>query len=474
MDEHHLVADVLVNRDEPIPIINIPAVSEASSDAEGRSSKIKKSFPGSKLKDRIQHAAASAAGFGHGGDTIQDKLMAKWRAKRRRVRILQQVLPPEEEIDDAGSVDPRLSKNLSRPNFNIALMSTNFNRFNARIGVAFVFQNRVIRLMTWRTPSHTLSFALTYTFICLNPYLLPLIPITLALFFLFVPAYLSRHPPPPSPMLHHKASTYSISGPPLAPARTIKPVSNISKDFFRNMRDLQNSMDDFSTVHDAIIATITPVTNFSNEPLSSTLFVFLFATACLLFLTSHLLPWTFIALLGGWTALAGGHPAVQTMLHQHVYKEHLEPATEKAKSWLDTWIESDIILDAPPEKREVEIFELQQRIGGPKSTDYESWIFSPSPWEPRAPARVAGQRVGGTRFFEDVRAPEGWEWETKKWALDLGAKEWVEERMIGEVEVEIEGERWVYDVDGSWRRRRWVRMVRRRVIGVRPSNGKKG
>ena len=77
MDEHHLVADVLVNRDEPIPIINIPAVSEASSDAEGRSSKIKKSFPGSKLKDRIQHAAASAAGFGHGGDTIQDKLMAK-------------------------------------------------------------------------------------------------------------------------------------------------------------------------------------------------------------------------------------------------------------------------------------------------------------------------------------------------------------------------------------------------------------
>ena len=70
--------------------------------------------------------------------------------------------------------------------------------------------------------------------------------------------------------------------------------------------------------------------------------------------------------------------------------------------------------------------------------------------------------------------PEGWEWEGKKWGLDLGAKEWVEERMIGEVEVEIEGERWVYDIDGSWRRRRWVRMVRRKVQSGAVPDGRRG
>ncbi len=88
--------------------------------------------------------------------------------------------------------------------------------------------------------------------------------------------------------------------------------------------------------------------------------------------------------------------------------------------------------------------------------------------------------------------------EEKKWALDLWSREWVEERIITGVEVETEGERWVYDIynenesttglaetpakgmsgpqvrvsweegeegmgrRGEWRRRRWVRMVKRR------------
>ena len=77
MDDDHLVADVLVNRDEPLPIINAPGISESSSDVESRSSKFKKSGSGIKLKDKIQHAAAAATALGHGGDTLQDKLMAK-------------------------------------------------------------------------------------------------------------------------------------------------------------------------------------------------------------------------------------------------------------------------------------------------------------------------------------------------------------------------------------------------------------
>lgn len=109
-----------------------------------------------------------------------------------------------------------------------------------------------------------------------------------------------------------------------------------------------------------------------------------------------------------------------------------------------------------------------------------------------------------------MRAPPGWEWSEKKWALDLWSREWVEERIITGVEVETEGERWVYDLRyeegveegdsdfdtpkkkgregangkkvlpsweegsdaegegrgrrGEWRRRRWVRMVKRRWV----------
>ena len=165
------------------------------------------------------------------------------------------------------------------------------------------------------------------------------------------------------------------------------------------------------------------------------------------------------------------------------------------------------MLDSAPEMREVEIFELQRLSRS--SGEWEAWIFTSSPYDPLSMERVRSERPKGTRFFEDVEAPPGWEWSEKKWALDLWSREWVEERIITGVEVETEGERWVYDInyeygddeldetgDGSgtpskgkgkeigkpmpsweegndveigeskrrgiWRRRRWVRMVKRK------------
>ena len=181
------------------------------------------------------------------------------------------------------------------------------------------------------------------------------------------------------------------------------------------------------------------------------------------------------------------------------HQEHVVPHEKKVKSWVGGWIARDIILDSAPETREVEIFELQKlSLAG----EWESWLFSSSPYDPMSVARLAGDRPQGTRFFEDVRAPKGWEWSEKKWALDLWSREWVEERIITGVEVETEGERWVYDINyegeeqqrigvidpptkgkgkakplpsweegvdgsgrrGEWRRRRWVRMVKRKYM----------
>ena len=111
--------------------------------------------------------------------------------------------------------------------------------------------------------------------------------------------------------------------------------------------------------------------------------------------------------------------------------------------------------------------------------------------------------------------PRGWRWADKKWTLDLLSREWVEERCISGVEVEMEGERWVTDIRyddgddesvaesvlsspgkskgiamapkgkekaksriitweegdgrhklGEWRRRRWVRIVERVFVFV--------
>ncbi|CAK7238413.1 Peroxisome size and maintenance regulator [Sporothrix eucalyptigena] len=383
-----------------------------------------------------------------------------------------------------------------RPGFSVAIMSTNFRRFNARIGVVFRFQKKVERLLAWRRASHTISFLGVYTFVCLDPYLLTLAPLAILLLGVLIPGFITRHPGSSTTNTPSLAlpSEYYARGPPLAPPRTVKPVKELSRDFFHNMGDLQNSMEDFSVAHDKIVQTVVPATNFADEAFSSALFVVLCVAAALLSVAAHLLPWRLLFLAGGWIAVCSGHPAVARQIR--IWKKAMStppaaapaPTTDKlgeakrdgaaaataapaanpattasAASIWNAWVSADIILDEAPETREVEIFELQRR--STEAAEWEPWVFSPSPYDPLSQPRLnananassasvsafalglgSGGRPLGARFFEDVLPPQGWEWSEKKWALDLWSRDWVEERIITGVEVETEGERWVYDM----------------------------
>jgi hypothetical protein len=372
-------------------------------------------------------------------------------------------------------------------------MSSNFRRFNARIGVAFVFQSTVDDLLSWQKPTQTASFLAIYTFTCIEPTMLAIMPLAMTLYFVMFPSFIARQPP---------ADLYPLTGPPLAPPAKIKPAPELSKDFFRNMRDIQNSMDDFSRLHDLIIATAAPLTNFSDERLSSALFIALFTACMLLFLTTHLFPWRALFVLAGYAVVLPGHPAVQTLLDAAlpraaaVVRDDLLPdgaAAALEPSRLRRLAEADVVLGPERERREVEIFELQcrrardtsdsassgrdeetpprgKRKGAAENAGWRHAMFAPAPHTPLSPARIAGQRPRGARAFEDVGAPRGWAWADKKWALDLLAERWVAERCITGVDVEVEGGRWVVDGEAArddgreWRRRRWVRVVERVAV----------
>ena len=320
----------------------------------------------------------------------------------------------------------------------------------------FLFQNRVERLLSWKNPTHTISFLFAYSFICLHPQLLLVLPLVVLLLFIMVPAFVTRHPPPPSTSTSSTSSYYSYEGPALAPARTIKPAAETSKDFFRNMRDLQNCMADFSDVHDATINIFAPLTNFSNEKLSSALFLACTVTVAVLYLTAHLLPIKFIMLAGGNVAILSNNSKLRTFfagLMQDVggLSDLDSPACEEenkgffgkpipvtpsaAVSALEQL--ADISVDRDPEEREVEIFELQHRVLGTSGSEWENFIFSRQPYDPLSPSRIAGDRPRGCRFFDDVQAPAGWKWKSKKWELDLDCREWVMERMITGVGFEV-------------------------------------
>ena len=454
MDEY--TADAFANRDEPVPLLTInPSDVELSAsdvESEGRRRRLKKSLSPNRLREKaIDRATAQAEKAELTPDvklSIQDRLFA---------RILSQVVPSEDVIDDDTPIDRRSSKYVKRPAFSFPLMTNNFRRFNARIGIVFVFQNRLIRLFTWRNPTQTLSFLATYTFICLNPYLLAVMPLAITLLFIMVPAFISRHPPPPPQNTTSSTTPYynTYTGPALAPARTIKPAAETSKDFFRNMRDLQNSMSDFSTLHDTLIALIAPATNFSDEILSSTIFLYISLLTLSLFITSHLLPWRLIFLVAGYGMTISSHPTVQEWLikeQRRAIASSESTGTMKIMGMpmpsfparvhpLVTSL-STITLDSTPETREVEIFELQHRplpssFSSSSAAEWSPFLFTPTPYDPLSPARIAGDRPKGTRFFEDVQPPEGWEWSGKKWELDLEAGEWVSERLVVGVEYDV-------------------------------------
>lgn len=323
--------------------------------------------------------------------------------------------------------------------------------------MVFLFQNQVERLLAWEKPTHTLSFLFVYSFICLDPHLILVLPLVVLLLFIMVPAFITRHPPPPSTSTSSITPYYSYEGPALAPARTIKPASETSKDFFRNMRDLQNTMADFADIHDATIAVFAPLTNFSNEKLSSTIFLGGTVAAAVLFLTAHLLPLRLIMLAGGNIAILANNPKFR-----HFFLNLIQEVGGDLESPIMDGVETgdlfsgtisqdpsaavsaleklaDISVDTDPEEREVEIFELQHRAPGVSETGWENFLFSPQPYDPLSPSRIAGDRPRGCRFFDDVRAPSGWKWKSKKWELDLDCREWVVERMITGVGFEIPG-----------------------------------
>lgn len=493
-------SDVVANRDEPIPVIWLPSqededLSASTSESEqnvGRRDKLR--ARAGDVKDKLSSELGLTS---TSKPSIQERFFHG---------VMSQILPSQDISDEEdGGVeaasnekkkDRRSRKYVDRPGFSIPLMSSNFRRFNARVGIIFVLQNRMIHLFTWEHPTATLSFLAVYTLLCLKPELLPAVSLGGILFWIMVPSFLARHPTP----ANDPRVGPSYQGPPNAPPSRVKPAPEMSKDFFRNMRDLQNSMEDFSRLHDAANEYITPYTNFSDEALSSLLFVCLFALTCLAFISSELVPFKSIALLAGWAVTGSGHPEVQKILLSSSSMSQAHHHFNNARSWLKSTVETDILLDDPPETRQVEIFELQKHHM--YSNTWEPWLFSPTPFDPLSSPRVSGQRPKGTQFFEDVQPPSGWIWKDKKWNLDLWSREWVEQRMITGVEVEVEGERWVYDLPedvvekiefespkgkgkkrntksgrevpksgweegtgterrGEWRRRRWVRLVER-------------
>lgn len=117
MDEY--TPEALVNRDDPTPVFSMkPRRRKGSPDsAHSRTSSQTK-------------------------NSLQDRLFTKYEdfmMERQRIslltsqfRLLQQVIPADDEDDDAQPGDKASTTSPKRPAFSLPVMTNNFRRFNAR------------------------------------------------------------------------------------------------------------------------------------------------------------------------------------------------------------------------------------------------------------------------------------------------------------------------------------------------------
>ncbi|KAK9378733.1 integral peroxisomal membrane peroxin-domain-containing protein [Kockiozyma suomiensis] len=405
--------------------------------------------------ETIPTASASAASR---KDHLTDKIME---------RLFSAALPAAGEATvDAADVAERMQDQKNRPAFSVPLMARNFTRLNARIGVVFRLQYRAVRVFTWRTPSHTFSFLAVYSYLCLYPFLFVALPVAVLLLAVMVPAYVRRHPPPPSPL---PAFPVPAGGPPLADAAELRPVPELSRDFLMNMRDIQNAMDDFTRTYDRLVMALSRPTNFCDEAYSSAVFLALILSGFVTFVAAPYIPWRLVFLLAGWLIVATGHPRARWAMKRS-HDKYLYSREQKLSNIFERLVENDIVIDELPEVRHVEIFELQ-RQRNIDVDEWDDWLFGASPYEPANIRRVSKQRPEGVRFLDEVLPPLGWKFaQDSAWKLDLRPESWVGQRSVAGVEID-QGSKWVYDriEDGSgkhneWRRRRWIRACERQPI----------
>lgn len=346
----------------------------------------------------------------------------------------------------------------------LSLIASSLSRIAVSAQGLAGLQIQIKRFMSWESYSFTISILCIYTFICLHPYLLVCLPAGTVLVSILIPGYNSRHPLSEEllPKKLYQVSEYDDMMPDLDIELPKKVDNSQNKDTLDKIRELQVSLSNLVKAIEDIEKFIRGPGSFvGDERKSTAIFFLLFQAMVLGGLCASLVP-VYIAVIGfGWLVVCLSHPHIKkrVTVAREIYMEGREKALEELVEQVE---ESEVILDLEPEYRAVEIFELQRQGLTPRIWD--PWLFTSVVYNDTSYWRTSETRPPGTRFLEDVEAPQGWHFNDMPWELDYSPKSWVTHRDVRNVELDLDNG-WVYDYlqgqRGEWRRRRWVRQCYR-------------
>ncbi|AET37832.1 Pex28p Ecym_2076 [Eremothecium cymbalariae DBVPG len=421
----------------------------------GNSRNVKGGGSSSKLK-KIH----SVEGHDHFVDILLDKMISA---------LLPDDLPEREQFTQRVH-EPGRRK--SHP-ISVVIMSRNLKIMTAKLGLLFEFQDSIIRLITWRNPSGTITALMLFSFICFNPMLLPIISLGYVLFGLMIPGYLHRHPlrrnfyltkrvygksllvtvatggKPSNWQGHDNVLEYDYNnlhteGEDWERAQNIRQTL----EFIVNLRDLQNLMTATVLATENLEKFVYGDAGFKNERRSTILFLSGLLALVVLWCMSPFINWSVTASVGAWAGLLTLHPRVLPKLTDFINEEQIE----KGKEVMENVEKYDIILDEQPEVRYLEVFEIYKQGLTPQQWDF--YTISSHVFDPMDKYRKSQTPPPGVTSLEFVTAPSTWCFDkNSEWVVDKNVEVWANERGLS---LAIDGE---FLVDDAFKRKRLTRKV---------------
>ncbi|KAG4303523.1 hypothetical protein PCK1_000041 [Pneumocystis canis] len=349
---------------------------------------------------------------------------------------------------DNLSFQTSFNDNETSPSFSLHILTHNFRKFSSRVGIIFQIRDTLTSIFQWETPSKTLSFMCIYTIICINPSLILMIPTMVLIFGFLLPSYELRYPSDSNTFLNKNLLVLKKS--------QANGKQSEGRDFATDIKNIQNSMSDYTRLYDSISNFLIKYTSFHDEKLSSTLFLSCVIISFFLMLFSHWISMRLVFLLLGWILILSRNSDVQKavkVLIEEYKKNQLEINSNFFLNYdfIYNWINYNYI---PPEVSKkvifVEIFEFTLKIDekNEKIVYYSSNPYALPPNKGSTPAEEGLRELlyddsSITSSMNCIQPPDGYKFEKNSyWKVDdnnlenlrfnSNHKDWNRRRLIRE------------------------------------------
>lgn len=383
-------------------------------------------------------------------------------------RMIPEKLPEREHFNELSEEEKRKSQTVSA-----TVLTSNLKKLTPKMGILFELQDSIVRLLTWRNPSGTVTMLILCTMIFYNPMYLITMPLLYIAFGLMIPGYMRRHPlrrvlypvrrvygkslvkdvtdSGTKRAFHPAAAVHEYSyGEPAAETDRPSledPLSN-GVEFVSNLRDFQTASTATVQMTNSLERFLYGTAGFKDERYSTMVFLRYVFWFCFLGVVSKFVNWSMVLSIWLWYSMIKSHPKVKEMLEASKNKDTKAaevPATEEKVK---------LILDEPPEVKFVEIYEIYKQGITPRHWDF--YKFSCQVFDPLDKYRKLQQPPPGVDRLSEVYPPTTWFFdENSVWEVDWSVKKWATERGLHYPTNEE------FLVDDMFKRRRLTRRVLR-------------